>query len=154
MTSMSLSRRLHMEQRFVRCHRPKSAQQALFDAPLPRMPNNVSLRRRAPNVITPSGGGSGVLWREQGATESIQEEVNHDKNDQSRLCWSRRVLEGDLVIPPSRIRHLSHMQFTANSVCLRAPAEPSPPPIKEPPDPPENPDAPVREPDPTEPAQI
>jgi hypothetical protein len=37
---------------------------------------------------------------------------------------------------------------------LRMPAEPSPPPIKEPPTPPENPDAPVREPDPDEPAQI
>ena len=37
---------------------------------------------------------------------------------------------------------------------LRAPAEPSPPPIKEPPTPPENPDAPVREPDPDEPGQI
>jgi len=37
---------------------------------------------------------------------------------------------------------------------LRAPAEPSPPPIKEPPNPPENPDAPVREPDPEEPEQI
>ena len=37
---------------------------------------------------------------------------------------------------------------------LRVPAEPSPPPIKEPPTPPENPDAPVREPDPDEPQQI
>jgi hypothetical protein len=37
---------------------------------------------------------------------------------------------------------------------LRAPADPFPPPIKEPPNPPENPDAPVREPDPEEPAQI
>jgi hypothetical protein len=37
---------------------------------------------------------------------------------------------------------------------LRAPSEPSPPPIKEPPNPPENPDAPVREPDPEEPEQI
>jgi hypothetical protein len=46
------------------------------------------------------------------------------------------------------------MQFNLDHVVLRSPAEPSPPPIKEPPDPPENPDAPVREPDPTEPAQI
>jgi hypothetical protein len=37
---------------------------------------------------------------------------------------------------------------------LRTPAEPMPPPIKEPPDPEENPDAPVREPDPEEPEQI
>lgn len=37
---------------------------------------------------------------------------------------------------------------------FRSPAEPSPPPIKEPPNPPENPDAPVREPDPDEPGQI
>jgi hypothetical protein len=37
---------------------------------------------------------------------------------------------------------------------LRTPAEPSPPPIKEPPNPLENPDAPVREPDPDDPAQI
>jgi hypothetical protein len=37
---------------------------------------------------------------------------------------------------------------------LRQPAEPMPPPIKEPPNPPENPDAPVREPDPEEPEQI
>jgi hypothetical protein len=37
---------------------------------------------------------------------------------------------------------------------LRAPSEPSPPPIKEPPNPPENPDAPVREPDPDDPDQI
>jgi hypothetical protein len=37
---------------------------------------------------------------------------------------------------------------------LRSPAEPSPPPIKEPPNPPENPEAPVREPDPEEPEQI
>jgi len=37
---------------------------------------------------------------------------------------------------------------------FRTPADPSPPPIKEPPSPMENPDAPVREPDPDEPAQI
>jgi hypothetical protein len=37
---------------------------------------------------------------------------------------------------------------------MRTPADPTPPPIKEPPQPPENPDAPVREPDPDEPAQI
>jgi hypothetical protein len=37
---------------------------------------------------------------------------------------------------------------------LRSPAEPSPPPIQEPPNPPENPDVPVREPDPAEPNQI
>jgi len=37
---------------------------------------------------------------------------------------------------------------------FRTPAEPAPPPIKEPAEPPENPDAPVREPDPEEPAEI
>jgi hypothetical protein len=37
---------------------------------------------------------------------------------------------------------------------LRTPAEPSPPPIKEPPTPMENPDAPIREPEPDEPTQI
>ncbi|MGA8431092.1 MAG: hypothetical protein WB729_14815 [Candidatus Sulfotelmatobacter sp.] len=39
---------------------------------------------------------------------------------------------------------------------VRTPAEPMPPPIKEPVEPPENPDAPVREPepDPVNPAQI
>jgi hypothetical protein len=37
---------------------------------------------------------------------------------------------------------------------FRTPAEPMPPPIKEPPEPEENPDAPVREPEPEEPAMI
>jgi hypothetical protein len=37
---------------------------------------------------------------------------------------------------------------------FRMPAEPMPPPIKEPPNPEENPDAPVREPDPDEPEAI
>ncbi|MGA8273821.1 MAG: hypothetical protein WB919_19820 [Candidatus Sulfotelmatobacter sp.] len=37
---------------------------------------------------------------------------------------------------------------------FRKPAEPMPPPIKEPPSPMENPDAPVREPDPEEPEEI
>jgi hypothetical protein len=49
------------------------------------------------------------------------------------------------------------MYFTApppQSFFLRKPAEPMPPPIKEPPSPMENPDAPVREPDPEEPEQI
>lgn len=40
-------------------------------------------------------------------------------------------------------------------IWLRMPAEPSPPPIHEPPDPPEGPDViPVREPDPEEPEEI
>jgi len=47
----------------------------------------------------------------------------------------------------------SHMPFPAGFE-FRSPAEPAPPPIKEPVEPPENPDAPVREPDPEEPAQI
>jgi hypothetical protein len=37
---------------------------------------------------------------------------------------------------------------------FRNPAEPMPPPIKEPPSPMENPDVPVREPDPEEPEEI
>jgi hypothetical protein len=37
---------------------------------------------------------------------------------------------------------------------VRNPAEPMPPPVKEPPDGPENPDVPVREPDPEEPGEI
>ena len=40
-------------------------------------------------------------------------------------------------------------------IWLRTPAEPSPPPIQEPPEPPEGPDVvPVREPDPEEPGAI
>lgn len=54
----------------------------------------------------------------------------------------------DLAIPSSRILHLSVMPCDLNDTSLRSPAEPSPPPIKEPPVPPENPDATVREPDP------
>lgn len=53
--------------------------------------------------------------------------------------------------------HLKPMlSVTLNSgFCdLRTPAEPMPPPIKEPTEPPENPDAPVREPDPEEPEHI
>jgi hypothetical protein len=37
---------------------------------------------------------------------------------------------------------------------FRNPAEPSPPPVKEPIDPPENPDMPIREPDPEDPNEI
>ncbi len=37
---------------------------------------------------------------------------------------------------------------------FRTPAEPMPPPVKEPPTPEENPDAPVREPEPDEPGMI
>jgi hypothetical protein len=44
--------------------------------------------------------------------------------------------------------------FSVIEFKFRTPAEPAPPPIKEPVDPPENPDAPVREPDPEEPAEI
>jgi len=39
------------------------------------------------------------------------------------------------------------MLFEGSPVALRNPAEPMPPPIKEPPDPPENPDVPIREPE-------
>jgi hypothetical protein len=60
-----------------------------------------------------------------------------------------------------RISHLNGMNFStaletpvALPFFFRQPAEPMPPPIKEPPSPMENPDAPVREPDPEEPEQI
>lgn len=46
------------------------------------------------------------------------------------------------------------VQRQRDGMDLRSPAEPSPPPIQEPPNPPENPDVPVREPDPAEPNQI
>jgi len=52
--------------------------------------------------------------------------------------------------------HLTDMHCTTSSIGFefRSPAEPMPPPVKEPPEPPENPDVPVREPDPDEPAPI
>jgi hypothetical protein len=46
------------------------------------------------------------------------------------------------------------MDAKAKTFRLRAPADPIPPPIKEPPDSPEDPHVPVREPDPEEPNQI
>jgi hypothetical protein len=55
---------------------------------------------------------------------------------------------------PEPIGATYHLQPFAVSYRLRTPAEPMPPPIKEPPDPPENPDAPVREPEPEGPQQI
>jgi hypothetical protein len=61
-------------------------------------------------------------------------------------------------------RRLSHLNVMTTSMdyemnrslpfYLRKPAEPMPPPIREPPSPMENPDAPVREPDPEEPEEI
>jgi hypothetical protein len=45
-------------------------------------------------------------------------------------------------------------EYEVSLLYLRKPAEPMPPPIKEPPSPMENPDAPVREPDPEEPEEI
>jgi hypothetical protein len=47
-----------------------------------------------------------------------------------------------------------HLKQFGSNYGLRTPAEPMPPPIKEPPDSPENPEAPVQEPDPVGPAQI
>ena len=41
-----------------------------------------------------------------------------------------------------------------NPAFFRTPAEPAPPPVREPIDPPENPDVPIREPDPEDPGQI
>ena len=58
-----------------------------------------------------------------------------------RFGASKRNVMRSTMANPSRVE-------------LRSPAEPSPPPIKEPPSPPENPDAPVREPDPDDPDQI
>lgn len=62
----------------------------------------------------------------------------------------------EYCFPLLEFRHLNAMQTDILSPRfeLRTPAEPAPPPIKEPTEPPENPDAPVREPDPEEPAQI
>ena len=64
-------------------------------------------------------------------------------------------------LPLDSVSHLSgmnlEMQFEKLPFApsfLRQPAEPMPPPIKEPPSPMENPDPPVREPDPEEPEQI
>jgi hypothetical protein len=64
-------------------------------------------------------------------------------------------------LPFGHVSHLSGMSLDIQLETLspvpfyfRQPAEPMPPPIKEPPSPMENPDAPVREPDPEEPEQI
>ena len=61
-----------------------------------------------------------------------------------------------LIDMPGADRHRlrSFATIVAATIIARTPAEPAPPPIKEPVDPPESPDAPVREPDPEEPAQI
>lgn len=66
-------------------------------------------------------------------------------------CW----------LPFITFSHLNDMQVMTRietslptQYRVRTPAEPMPPPIKEPPEPMENPDAPVREPDPEEPEQI
>jgi hypothetical protein len=55
---------------------------------------------------------------------------------------------------PEPIGAMFHLQPASAVLRLRTPAEPMPPPIKEPPSSPENPDAPVREPDPEDPAEI
>ncbi len=64
-------------------------------------------------------------------------------------------------LPLDCVSHLTGMNLEMQFEMLpfapsffRQPAEPMPPPIKEPPSPMENPDAPVREPDPEEPEQI
>ncbi len=62
------------------------------------------------------------------------------------------------VIGPRVMRfgHLNCMQTllpSPESIDFRVPAEPAPPPIREP-DPPENPDVPIREPEPNEPGEI
>jgi hypothetical protein len=63
-----------------------------------------------------------------------------------------------LVIRPhsTRFAHLNRVnlfQPSSDSTNCRTPAEPAPPPIREP-DPPENPDVPIREPEPDEPGEI
>jgi hypothetical protein len=63
--------------------------------------------------------------------------------------------EGDIQCRKAKFGISIGMRLNLNDdFALRSPAEPSFPPIQEPPDPPENPDAPVREPDPTEPGEI
>jgi hypothetical protein len=63
-------------------------------------------------------------------------------------------------LPFDSVSHLNGMNLyvSVETMALpfffRHPAEPMPPPIKEPPSPMENPDAPVREPDPDEPEEI
>jgi hypothetical protein len=54
--------------------------------------------------------------------------------------------------PSGLVPHLGAMD--TKTFRLRAPADPAPPPIKEPPDSPEDPHVPVREPEPEEPNQI
>ena len=76
--------------------------------------------------------------------------------------FSRSLREGGGDSEPlAQLLHLNAMPLETNFVTpllpplhLRIPAEPMPPPIKEPPSPPENPDAPVREPDPDAPEEI
>jgi hypothetical protein len=61
------------------------------------------------------------------------------------------MIRKEVKVLPMTINMKSDMRLP---ILNRAPAEPMPPPIKEPPTSPENPDAPVREPDPEEPEQI
>jgi hypothetical protein len=58
------------------------------------------------------------------------------------------------AIPFARLGILDSMASRSDALGLRSPADPQPPPIKEPPDAPENPNFPGREPDPEEPNQI
>jgi hypothetical protein len=73
----------------------------------------------------------------------------------TELTWDAL---GCLWLPRRRYSHLKYMMtitgYDVSLLYLRKPAEPMPPPIKEPPSPMENPDAPVREPDPEEPEEI
>lgn len=55
---------------------------------------------------------------------------------------------------PEPIGATFHLQPAGATYRFRTPAEPMPPPIKEPTEPPENRDAPVREPEPEGPPQI
>lgn len=60
-------------------------------------------------------------------------------------------------LPLRRLLHpiAMHPTILFSDFALRTPAEPTPPPIQEPPDPPENPDVvPIREPDPEQPGEI
>ena len=78
------------------------------------------------------------------------------KRHQAQIFQSGRSPQGNVGFPSVLLPHLRNMQPVAAFPQLefRTPAEPMPPPIKEPTEPPENPDVPLREPDPEEPAQI
>jgi hypothetical protein len=88
---------------------------------------------------------TGAERNQQHSEESEPPTAIREQLDRSRLILGCRK---------DQIWHLIGMRFSLNDIALRSPAEPSFPPIQEPPDPPENPEAPLRQPDPAEPAEI